>query len=77
MGSPGDRIAEVRWLDAQRDDGTPSVVAGPIGVLRRTVGWVLRDDEHGVVLAFSKDADEFERTFSVPRAYIRKVRYLK
>lgn len=70
------RLALVTWLDAGRTDDT---VTGheDIGIRRQTVGWVLRNDEKGVVLAMTHDAGEYERGFFIPRLYIEHQRVLQ
>ncbi len=70
------KIVEVTWLDAGRTEDT---VTGreSIGIERRTVGWLMRDDEEGVIVAFSDDGEAgYERAFLIPRAYVRDVRRL-
>lgn len=48
-----------------------------VGIKRKTLGWILRDDYTGIVIAMSRDGDEYERGFTIPRAYVVKVRRLK
>jgi hypothetical protein len=70
------KIALVTWMDAVRTDDIVNA-DGLIGVTRKTVGWVVRKDKTGIVLAFSFDADSvFERGFFIPQAYVKKVVWL-
>jgi hypothetical protein len=75
-----ERIAVVTWLDASRSDDTARG-DGPIGILRHTVGYILRRDDTGVVIAMSRDEApqgvEHEREFRIPASYIKRVRLLK
>lgn len=69
-------MARVTWNDASRTD---DVVTGKehIGVVRKTLGWVLRNDSTGVAVAMTKDVDGaaavFERAFFIPRDYVVSV----
>jgi hypothetical protein len=65
-------MAMVVWLDATRTDETITATE-KIGIKRKTVCWVLRDDAEGVVVAMSKDGNDYERGFTIPRSYIKKV----
>lgn len=67
------RAVMVTWIDATRgDDFAPPATAA--GIERRTLGWLLRDDDEGVVLAMSDDGPAgFERWYAIPRAYIVSV----
>jgi len=62
----------VVWLDATRTDETVTAT-DKIGIKRETLGWILRDDSQGVVIAMTKDDKDYERGFTIPRAYIKKV----
>ena len=72
--------AVVTWIDAGR---TESSLTGreDVGIRRQTVGWVLNNVSQGVVVAMTRDelngGIEYERGFTIPRAYIVKVRKLK
>ena len=69
---------EVTWLDAERGDETWETAA--IGIVRHTVGWVVKKDATGIVLAMSRDeypgTEKYERWFAIPTAYITRVRKL-
>lgn len=66
------KIALVRWIDASRSDEEVSAYSlGPS--VRETVGWLLREDKDGVVVAMSRDDGHFERGFYIPRAYIEGI----
>jgi len=69
-------IVVVEWIDAVRDDDVVVAGAGPIGCNRQTVGWLLRNDEHGVVMAMSDDEGSYERGFFIPFPYIVQVTQL-
>ena len=69
----------VTWLDAERGDDEPT--SGHIGVVRNTVGWAVKRDDTGIVIAMSQDEyrdgkQTYERWFAIPTAYIQKVRKL-
>ena len=68
----------VTWLDAERGDETWEATS--IGVVRNTVGWVVRKDADGIVIAMSRDeypgTQKYERWFAIPTAYIQRVRKL-
>ena len=67
---------EVTWLDAMRGEG--DALDAKLGIERRSVGWLVQDEDDGVVIAMSRDGGkEFERWFGIPRPYIVKVRRLK
>lgn len=68
--------ARVTWLDASRTEETLTASMS-VGIKRKTLGWILRDDYTGIVIAMSRDGDEYERGFTIPRAYVVKVRRLK
>lgn len=72
-------IVEVTWLDAVRNDDEPTT-GGPIGVIRKTVGHVVERTPDGIVVAFSEDQHpdrvSYERYFSIPKPYIKRVRRL-
>lgn len=67
---------EVTWLDAVFTSGDPVPMA-TVGIMMRTLGWVLRDDSQGIVIASERDAEGgYRRVTEIPRPYIRKVVYL-
>lgn len=76
------RLALVTWIDATGDDTDDVNAAGPIGATRESAGWLIRNDDWGIVLAFSRDSTapalpvSFAREFRIPALYIKKVRYL-
>lgn len=71
------KIALVTWLDATRTDESVQPHTR-VGTKRETVGWLLRRDDEGVVIAMSRDWDgtDFERGFTIPRPYVSSVRIL-
>lgn len=76
------KLVLVTWLDAIQVDGSDEVAPdGPIGAVRHSVGWLLRRDEEGVVIAMSRDEHAnrvaYEKGFGIPAAYIRKVKTLE
>lgn len=70
------KVARVTWLDASRTDDVVTA-HDRIGVERQTVGWLLRDDRDGVIIAMTLDEDRFERGFTIPRNYIVSVERLE
>lgn len=71
-------MAVVIWSDAvKRDDGF--MAPFETRTERRSVGWVLRDDKHGVVLAMDDGGAEYGYEFGlgIPRIYVSSVRYLR
>jgi hypothetical protein len=62
----------VTWLDATRTDESVRY-DHPLTSTRRTLGWILRDDEEGIVIAMTNDDEGFERGFGIPRAYVKTV----
>lgn len=84
-----DRV-EVEWLDAAAYIGyfgsEKSAVPGDlngIGVIHRSVGWKVRDDKTGVVIALTQvigpdgGPQDHRMCLEIPRPYIRKVSVLK
>ena len=69
------KIVLVTWMDATRTDDTLSARFA-VSLRRETVGWLLRRDDDGVVLAFDRSENDFERGFGIPAAYIRSVKTL-
>jgi hypothetical protein len=70
------KIVLVKWLDATRTDDVISA-SGKIGIVRETVGWLLRKDDDGIVIAFTRDdGHDYERGFTIPHTYIKSVRVL-
>lgn len=67
----------VTWIDAMRGDESVEATQ-VISCRRETVGWLLRDDREGVLVAMSKDdqGDKtiYERWFGIPRRYVESVR---
>lgn len=79
-------IAEVTWLDARfrsRNEAV-SVATQDRGYIRRTVGYVVRDDLEYVVLAMTFDGDqdkpgdeaEVDDRLTVPRGMVLSMRML-
>lgn len=66
----------VTWIDAMRSDDEATGLE-QLSIKRETLGWLLRDDDAGVVIAMTHDEGKFERSFSIPRPYIEDVRRLK
>lgn len=71
------KIAKVTWLDATKRDDT---FHHPfeIGVTRECVGWILQDDEEGVIVALDDSGPEYgyEYAIGIPRDYVKSVEYL-
>lgn len=72
--TPGYRRVSVRWLDAEGcndQENVEDVLRGSIGVEREDMGWLVRDDDAGVILAGSLISDgTIDRRLSIPRAYV-------
>ena len=76
------RIAEVHWEDSRGKHGWTSEVQEMPGSTIRSIGYVAKDDEQGVVLVESVDLAEettsrWGCSTSIPRSSIRKVKYLR
>lgn len=65
-------LGAVKWLDASRTDDEVNPLT-LTGISRETIGWVLRDDAVGVVIAMTHDDERYERGFFIPRGYIQTV----
>lgn len=76
-------LVMVTWLDAAagefteaREEAEPNT--DPIGVIQRTVGYLIRDDEEGIIL--SPEFCEYNRSYrhlhEIPRAYIQQIQPL-
>ena len=75
------KVVLVTWLDATKMDGEDEISPeGPIGVVRQAVGWLLRRDKDGVVIAMSKDnhpdRTQFSKGYAIPAAYVKRVEVL-
>ena len=87
MDDPTAKVMEVEWEDSQTQHGwTKAKIELPARGGYRSVGYVLQDDESGVILLESWDAAEapdhigvsrFGCQTAIPRSAIRKVRYLR
>lgn len=66
------KVVLVKWLDATRTDDTMGAF-DKVGVIRETVGWLLHDNEDGVILTMSRDFEgtSYERGFTIPKPYIK------
>jgi hypothetical protein len=84
------RMAQVEWLDAcayMGDYGSENgVVPGDpsaVGIVHTSVGWMVRDDKSGIILAITQVIgsdglpNAHRMCVEIPRAYVRKVRILK
>jgi len=76
------RVAEVEWEDSHTTHGWTDVEPAHDGYSIRTVGYVLQDNDRGLVLTESINTDQetsapWGCTMSVPRSAIRKVTYLR
>lgn len=79
-------IVEVEWHDAATamggevaNEDLESFANEDLGVMNHTVGYKIRDDDAGIVLAWEYcEGDETFRHYTdIPRAYVKKVRRLK
>jgi len=84
LDDPTGRIAEVTWEDSATKHGwsSRSVELPRDGGTLQSVGYVLQDDAHGVILVETWNAlgDEEYRygcQIAIPRSAIRKVKYLR
>jgi hypothetical protein len=84
------QMVQVEWLDACGYMGEYLSEAGlvpgdptAVGIIHRTVGWKVRDDKSGVIIALTQAVGSDGRPnhhrmcVEIPRAYVRKVRILK
>ena len=83
MADPTGKIAEVTWEDSVGRHGwNGDVIALPVKEPMTSVGYVLQDDEGGIVLLQAYDHDpNSTRPYgcqeATPRSAIRKVRRLR
>ena len=76
------RVAEVTWEDSRGKHGwTEDVGEFPLPEIR-SIGYVMRDDEQGVILTESIDpststTSPYGCSTAIPRSAIRKVKYLR
>ena len=79
-------IVEVEWLDAATGLGAEVAhedldhfALESLGVVNHTVGFKIRDNEEGLVLAWEYcDGDgKYRHVTDIPRAYVKKVMRLK
>lgn len=75
-------VAEVEWEDSHTTHGWIDTLPKHDGHAIRSVGYVVQDDEVGVVLTESIDTDETTShpwgcSMAIPRSAIRKVKYLR
>ena len=80
---PSLHVVRVTWLDAAHRDTATCVddlrAQATVGVLCCSVGWLVRDDDNGVVLAgeLSTTGDDPRMVVEIPRSLIQgKVRRL-
>jgi hypothetical protein len=74
------RLVEVVWEDACELDDTPWVFIDEPQYLPKTVvqvGYVVADNEYGVVLTSAYTDTQHGRRMQIPRGMIREVRLLK
>lgn len=73
-------IAEITWLDAASYPGR-YVPSGDIGIIQRSVGYVIEDNKRGMVIGQITDPPEannptYRNCEEIPRSYIKRVRML-
>jgi hypothetical protein len=71
------KIAEVVWLDAKHQFGPISIAGIEPGAVATTVGYLLRCDKEFVVVAMERFPDEYRNVTSIPRALVKRVRYVE
>ena len=76
-----ERIVEVEWEDSVGRHGWADHLVEP-GIGIRSVGYVEKDDEDGMILLTGRDAsetsaDQYDCSKFIPRGAIRKVTELK
>jgi hypothetical protein len=68
---------EVVWHDAAYKDSEfwiDKPPTGPVGDILHTLGWLLRDDESGVVIGRDiTDEGNGRHTVEIPRAYVKEM----
>jgi hypothetical protein len=73
MAKVGDLVI-VTWLDAAFSTAGYNL-ANKIGLVMQTVGWLLRNDEEGVVVIGEIDEQgENRRVTEIPRPYVEEVK---
>ena len=88
VDDPTGRVAEVVWEDSHSKHGWGKDVMGlPVQGVMKTVGYVLQDNEHGVVLVESWDGTDIDGEAlvssrygcqtGIPRSAILKMKYLR
>jgi len=87
VDDPTGKIAEVTWEDSHALHGwSKEPVVLPMEGVLVSIGYVVSDDEHGVVLVESWDGTEeipgstpsrYGCQTAIPRSAIRKVEYLR
>lgn len=73
------KFVAVTWLDACAGQGYYRADK-TIGILHESVGHLVRNDKKGVVIGMTyvKDGTGDVRIYSeIPRAYIKKIKYLR
>lgn len=76
-------IVQVTWLDATKHFDEDLTKSTPIGALRTTVGYLVRDCRAGVIVACDhtegtdKGASDYSNGFTIPRAYIERMVVLR
>jgi len=70
----------VTWLDASGGDGSVSSDE-QVGVLRKSLGFLLSSNAEGVIIAQTRDAwasksITYERGYNIPRSYVKSVKVL-
>ena len=87
VDSPTGKVAEVTWEDSHTSHGwRAEALALPEPGEMLSIGYVIQDDEHGVVLCESWDGtadaqnvvpSRYGCQTAIPRSAIRKVKYLR
>ena len=76
------RVAEIYWEDSRGKHGWTNEIQDVPKATIRSVGYVSKDDDEGVILVESVDLVEettsrWGCSTAIPRSAIRKVRYLR
>lgn len=68
-------IVRVAWLDATQEEESMTEDLA-IGVIRYSVGYAVRNDEEGIVLAMDLCDGEYTKGYTVPSEYVKDVEVL-
>ncbi len=68
------KAVRVDWIDAEHPAGewvSRKALKGPLAVIR-SVGWLIHEDKHKIVLAVSVADDHVSGEMTIPKVCVRK-----